>query len=149
VGPGVIASLTPDQKPLADLGWFPFPRSTARSGEPGAMMGGVDGYSCYVDAPKECADFLELPRRRRSRRLRQARSTRRRQQGRQGRRHRPRTCSRSSTRTTTRRTSRCGSTRCSARTSATRSTSAVVDLLAGKGDAQEHRRRGQRRRQKG
>ena len=23
--PGVIASLTPDEKPLADLGWFPFP----------------------------------------------------------------------------------------------------------------------------
>ena len=27
VGPGVIASLTPDEKPLPDLGWFPFPES--------------------------------------------------------------------------------------------------------------------------
>ena len=28
--PGVIASLTPDQKPLADLGWFPFPAVVRR-----------------------------------------------------------------------------------------------------------------------
>ena len=58
--PGVIASLTPDEKPLPDLGWFPFPAVDGGDGEPGAMMGGVDGYSCYVDAPKECAEFLEF-----------------------------------------------------------------------------------------
>ncbi len=58
--PGVIASLTPDQKPLADLGWFPFPAVEGGEGDPAAMMGGVDGYSCYVDAPQECADFLNF-----------------------------------------------------------------------------------------
>ena len=58
--PGVIASLTPDEQPLADLGWFPFPAVDGGDGGAGAMMGGVDGYSCYVDAPKECAEFLEF-----------------------------------------------------------------------------------------
>ncbi len=56
--PGVIGSLTPDQQPLADLGWFPFPEVPGGEGEPGSMLGGVDGYSCSVDAPPACADFL-------------------------------------------------------------------------------------------
>lgn len=58
--PGVIANLTPEQEPLADLGWFPFPAVDGGEGDPTAMMGGVDGFSCYVDAPKECADFLNF-----------------------------------------------------------------------------------------
>lgn len=58
--PGVIASLTPDQQPLADLGWFPFPAVDGGDGDPAAMMGGVDGYSCHVDAPAACADFLNF-----------------------------------------------------------------------------------------
>jgi raffinose/stachyose/melibiose transport system substrate-binding protein len=58
--PGVIASLTPDEKPLPDLAWFPFPEISGGEGEPGSMMGGVDGYSCSVDAPEECADFLNF-----------------------------------------------------------------------------------------
>ncbi|NHT18776.1 extracellular solute-binding protein [Cellulomonas sp. IC4_254] len=58
--PGVIASLTPDQQPLADLGWFPFPAVDGGDGDATAMMGGVDGFTCYVDAPKECADFLNF-----------------------------------------------------------------------------------------
>lgn len=58
--PGVIASLTPDQKPLPDLAWFPFPEVSGGDGEPGSMMGGVDGYSCSAQAPKECADFLNF-----------------------------------------------------------------------------------------
>jgi len=58
--PGVIASLTPDEKPLADLGWFPFPAVDGGAGGADAIMGGVDGYSCYIDAPKECAEFLEF-----------------------------------------------------------------------------------------
>jgi ABC-type glycerol-3-phosphate transport system substrate-binding protein len=57
--PGVIASLTPDEKPLADLLWFPFP-AVDGDGAPGAMMGGVDGYSCWVNAPEECVDFLNF-----------------------------------------------------------------------------------------
>jgi raffinose/stachyose/melibiose transport system substrate-binding protein len=56
--PGVIASLTPDEKPLADLSWFPFPEVEGGDGGEGAIMGGVDGYSCSANAPKECADFL-------------------------------------------------------------------------------------------
>jgi raffinose/stachyose/melibiose transport system substrate-binding protein len=57
--PGVISSLTPDAKPLADLGFFPFPEMSGGKGEPGSMMGAVDGYSCSAKAPKkECTDFL-------------------------------------------------------------------------------------------
>ena len=57
--PGVIASLTPNQKPLPDLGWFPFPSISAGQGDPAAIMGGIDGYSCSAKAPKPaCTDFL-------------------------------------------------------------------------------------------
>jgi raffinose/stachyose/melibiose transport system substrate-binding protein len=58
--PGVVASLTPDKKPLADLGWFPFPAVPGGQGDPAAMMGGVDGYSCSAKAPKECPAFLNF-----------------------------------------------------------------------------------------
>ena len=58
--PGVIASLTPDGKALPDLGWFPFPSIDGGKGDPAAMMGGVDGYSCSAKAPKECAQFLNF-----------------------------------------------------------------------------------------
>lgn len=57
---GVIASLTPDQKPLPDLGWFPFPEVDGGDGTPGAMMGGVDGYSCSADSPAACEEFLNF-----------------------------------------------------------------------------------------
>ncbi|MDQ1085144.1 MULTISPECIES: extracellular solute-binding protein [Microbacterium] len=58
--PGVIASLTPDEQPLADLGWFPFPEVPGGDGGEGAIMGGVDGYSCWVNAPAQCTDFLNF-----------------------------------------------------------------------------------------
>jgi len=58
--PGVIADLTADKKPLADLKWFPFPDVPGGQGAPGAMMGGVDGYSCWVNAPAACVDFLNF-----------------------------------------------------------------------------------------
>ena len=58
--PGVIASLTPDGKALPDLGWFPFPAVSGGDGGEGAMMGGVDGFSCFVDAPAACPDFLNF-----------------------------------------------------------------------------------------
>jgi raffinose/stachyose/melibiose transport system substrate-binding protein len=59
--PGVIASLTSDEQPLADLAWFPFPAVDGGEGEPGAMMGGVDGFSCSASAPeKECTAFLNF-----------------------------------------------------------------------------------------
>ncbi|MEV4703221.1 extracellular solute-binding protein [Actinoplanes sp. NPDC049316] len=56
--PGVIASLTKDAKPLPDLGYFPFPAVPGGQGDPAAIMGGADGYSCSAQAPKECTDFL-------------------------------------------------------------------------------------------
>ncbi|GAA2577190.1 extracellular solute-binding protein [Winogradskya consettensis] len=56
--PGVIASLTKDTKPLPDLGFFPFPAVPGGQGDPAAIMGGTDGYSCSQDAPAECSDFL-------------------------------------------------------------------------------------------
>jgi raffinose/stachyose/melibiose transport system substrate-binding protein len=58
--PGVIASLTPDKKALPDLAWFPFPAISDGKGEAGAMMGGLDGYSCSKDAPPECSKFLNF-----------------------------------------------------------------------------------------
>jgi ABC-type glycerol-3-phosphate transport system substrate-binding protein len=42
----------------ADLGWFPMPATASGQGDPSAALGGGDGFSCYVDAPPECADFL-------------------------------------------------------------------------------------------
>ena len=58
--PGTIATLTPNQKPLPDLGWFPFPSVPGGQGDPSAMMGGVDGYSLSAHAPKEAFGFLEF-----------------------------------------------------------------------------------------
>ncbi|MEU9579325.1 ABC transporter substrate-binding protein [Streptomyces chilikensis] len=57
--PGVIAGLTPDKKPLPDLGWFPFPAVDGGQGNPSAMMGGSDGYSVAKSAPKEAFEFLQ------------------------------------------------------------------------------------------
>lgn len=59
--PGVIASLTPDEQPLPDLGWFPFPAVEGGAGDPAAMMGGVDGFTCSAQAPvEECTAFLNF-----------------------------------------------------------------------------------------
>lgn len=58
--PGVVASLTPDAKPLADLGWFPFPAVDGGEGAPGAIMGGSDGFSCSKAAPAQCSEFLNF-----------------------------------------------------------------------------------------
>jgi raffinose/stachyose/melibiose transport system substrate-binding protein len=58
--PGVISSLTPDQKPLPDLGWFPFPSVSGGQGDPSAIMGGSDAYSLSKNAPKEALEFLEF-----------------------------------------------------------------------------------------
>ena len=58
--PGTIASLTPNQKPLPDLGWFPFPAVPGGAGDPSAMMGGIDGYSLSPNAPKQAFQFLEF-----------------------------------------------------------------------------------------
>jgi raffinose/stachyose/melibiose transport system substrate-binding protein len=59
--PGVVMNLTPDQEPLPDLGWFPFPQVPGGEGDPDAVMGGQGGFSCSASAPKElCGEFLAL-----------------------------------------------------------------------------------------
>jgi raffinose/stachyose/melibiose transport system substrate-binding protein len=58
--PGVIGSLTPDQKPLPDLGWFPFPSVAGGQGDPSAIMGGNTAFSLSKKAPKEALGFLEF-----------------------------------------------------------------------------------------
>ncbi|WP_105567813.1 extracellular solute-binding protein [Microbacterium halophytorum] len=57
---GVIADLTPDSEPLPDLSWFPLPATEGGEGDPTAMMGGVDGFSCSQDSPAACEDFLNF-----------------------------------------------------------------------------------------
>lgn len=58
--PGVIKSLTPNQQPLPDLGWFPFPAVSGGQGDPTAIMGGSDAYSLSKNAPKEALEFLQF-----------------------------------------------------------------------------------------
>ena len=58
--PGTVGDLTPNKKPLPDLGYFPFPSVPGGAGDPSAMMQGSDGYSCSAWAPKECGDFLNF-----------------------------------------------------------------------------------------
>src|SRR5206468_12953021 len=48
--PGTIASLTPDKKPLADLGWFPFP----------SVSGGAGGHRhAHHEFARQSAEPLE------------------------------------------------------------------------------------------
>jgi raffinose/stachyose/melibiose transport system substrate-binding protein len=57
--PGVMESLTPDQKVPSFLGWFPFPNVPGSKAVPGSMLGGGDGYACSWKAPQPaCAQFL-------------------------------------------------------------------------------------------
>lgn len=57
--PAVMNGLTEDGKGLGEnLGWFPFP-STGGAGDPGAALGGGDGFSCSYKAPPECVDLLK------------------------------------------------------------------------------------------
>jgi raffinose/stachyose/melibiose transport system substrate-binding protein len=59
---GVIGGLTPNKKPLGSdkLSWFGFPAVGGGAGAPDASFGGGDGFSCSVNAPPECADFLNF-----------------------------------------------------------------------------------------
>ncbi len=58
--PGTVASLTPNQKPLPDLRWFPFPSVPGGAGNPSAMMGGFNGFSLSKNAPAVAWQFLEF-----------------------------------------------------------------------------------------
>ena len=57
--PGVMQSLTPDQKVPGFLGWFPFPNVPGSKALPGSLLGGGDGFACSWKAPQPaCAQFL-------------------------------------------------------------------------------------------
>ncbi len=58
--PGTVASLTPNQKALPDLRWFPFPSVPGGAGDPSAMMGGFNGFSLSKNAPAAAWQFLEF-----------------------------------------------------------------------------------------
>ncbi len=58
--PGTIQTLTPNQKSLPDLRWFPFPAVPGGAGNPSAMMGGFDGFSLSKNAPAQAWQFLEF-----------------------------------------------------------------------------------------
>jgi raffinose/stachyose/melibiose transport system substrate-binding protein len=57
--PGVMQSLTPDNKVPSFLGWFPFPDVPGGKGVKGSLLGGGDGYACSWKAPQPaCSQFL-------------------------------------------------------------------------------------------
>jgi raffinose/stachyose/melibiose transport system substrate-binding protein len=59
--PGVVGDLTPNKKPLPDLGYFPFPATSGGQGDPSAVMEGADSYSCSAWAPEPaCNDFVNF-----------------------------------------------------------------------------------------
>jgi raffinose/stachyose/melibiose transport system substrate-binding protein len=58
--PGAGASLTSDKNVNSKLGWFPFPTVAGGAGDPKAVLGGGDGYSCTTKAAEPaCAQFLQ------------------------------------------------------------------------------------------
>ena len=58
--PGVIKDLTPDKKPMADLGFFAFPTVDGGKGEEGALMGAVTGFAVNPEAPDAAVDFVNF-----------------------------------------------------------------------------------------
>ena len=58
--PAAGAGLTSDKNLFAKLGWFPFPSVPGGAGDPKAVLGGGDGYSCTTAAAQPaCATFLQ------------------------------------------------------------------------------------------
>lgn len=58
--PGVMSGLTESGEGLGeDLGWFNFPAIEGSEGDPTAVLGGGDGFSCSHQAPPECVDLLK------------------------------------------------------------------------------------------
>jgi raffinose/stachyose/melibiose transport system substrate-binding protein len=58
--PGAGAGLTSDKNLFSKLGWFPFPSVPGGAGDPKAVLGGGDGYSCTTSAAQPaCAEFLQ------------------------------------------------------------------------------------------
>jgi raffinose/stachyose/melibiose transport system substrate-binding protein len=58
--PGAGAGLTSDKNLFSKLGWFPFPAVPGGQGDPSAVLGGGDGYSCTTNAAEPaCEQFLQ------------------------------------------------------------------------------------------
>ncbi len=57
--PGTMSSLTEDKDLDSKTGWFAFPSVPGGAGDPAAVLGGGDGFSCTTRASKACADFLQ------------------------------------------------------------------------------------------
>jgi raffinose/stachyose/melibiose transport system substrate-binding protein len=57
--PATMAPLAADKDFSSKIGWFPFPAVTGGKGDPAAMLGGGDGFSCTTKAPPACVDFLK------------------------------------------------------------------------------------------
>jgi raffinose/stachyose/melibiose transport system substrate-binding protein len=58
--PAAGAGLTSDKNFTSKLGWFPFPAVPGGAGDPKAVLGGGDGYSCTTAAAQPaCATFLQ------------------------------------------------------------------------------------------
>lgn len=60
--PTIIGLVPADQQATVEgeMGFFPFPSITGGQGEPGAALGGGDGFSCSTKAPDACAAFLQF-----------------------------------------------------------------------------------------
>jgi raffinose/stachyose/melibiose transport system substrate-binding protein len=59
--PAAGAGLTSDKNFDSQLGWFPFPAVPGGAGDPKAVLGGGDGYSCTTAASEPaCAQFLQF-----------------------------------------------------------------------------------------
>ncbi len=57
--PGVMTALSSSKTFLNNLGWFPFPAVSGAPGNPTALLGGGDGFSCTTTAPEPaCSEFL-------------------------------------------------------------------------------------------
>lgn len=56
--PGVVRDLTPDQQPMADLGFFAFPSVEGGEGEEGALMGAATSFGVNPEAPEIAIDFV-------------------------------------------------------------------------------------------
>jgi raffinose/stachyose/melibiose transport system substrate-binding protein len=58
--PGTMQGLTTNKNLYSDLGWFPFPSVPGGAGDPTAVLGGGDGYTCTTSAAEPaCAEFLQ------------------------------------------------------------------------------------------
>ena len=56
--PGVLKDLTPDQQPMADLGFFAFPSVEGGEGAKGALMGAATSFGVNPEAPEIAIDFV-------------------------------------------------------------------------------------------